>query len=239
MNNYLIGVPLRADTVMTVSSKTERRPVIGLCGKSGSGKTTVCESFEKLGIMPIDTDKVYRELTLPDGDGKPSSLVRAIACEFGDGVVRDDGALDRPALAEKVFGAGNEENLEKLNTTVHKHILGRTREIIDEYFSAGARGVIVDAPALYESGFDKECDAVVCVVASEDERVKRIVSRDGISEDVARKRISSQISDDELLEKADFVIYNHDSGCGDDANTIGDCVADIVRTILEKYCGDN
>lgn len=239
MNNYLIGVPLAADVVMTAYNEDKRRPVIGLCGRSGSGKTTVCESFKKLGIMPIDTDKVYRELTVPDSDGEPSLLVKAISCEFGEDVVRDDGSLNRPALAEKVFGKGNEERLEKLNSTVHDHILGRTRELIGEYFSMGARGVIVDAPALFESGFDRECEAIVCVVASENERVKRIMVRDGISEDSARRRISSQISDEELIAKADFVVYNYDSGCGSDGETVDELVSDIVRAIFEKHIGDN
>ena len=57
--------------------------VIGVCGQSGTGKTTVCAEFEKLGYRAIDTDKVYRELTRPDADGLPSELVRRIAHEFG------------------------------------------------------------------------------------------------------------------------------------------------------------
>ena len=73
----------------------------------------------------------------------------------------------------------------------------------------GAKAAIVDAPLLFESGFDKECDAVVLVIADLEVRIARIIKRDGISRDAAIMRINSQKKDDELLPIVDFVIENN------------------------------
>ena len=152
--------------------------IIGLCGRSGSGKTTVSDIFRKFGVMPIDTDNVYRQLICPAGDGTPSSLVRKIADEFGDDVILPDGSLNRAVLASKVFGEGNSENLRRLNLITHEPILSRTAELAEEYIRDGARGVLVDAPALFESGFHEKCDVIICVSAPDDVLIRRIMARD-------------------------------------------------------------
>lgn len=180
--------------------------IVGICGRSGSGKTTVCKAFEALGAKSIDTDRVYRELTCAGDDGMPSECVRRIAKEFGGKVVASDGSLNRAYLARIVFG--NKEKLALLNSITHKRITERTEAMIFEYLRAGATCVLVDAPALFESGFDKKCDAVVCVSAPEDTLAARIVARDNITPEQARRRLSSQIPDDELRERADFVLVN-------------------------------
>lgn len=182
--------------------------VIGLCGRSGAGKTTVCKAFEKYGIKSVDTDKVYRELTLPKEDGTPSALVSSLACEFGGGIVNTDGSLNRGKLAAIVFGNGNEERLCRLNGITHWQILARTEEIIKMYAAKGAKGVIVDAPALFESGFDKKCDLIICVSAPDEILENRIIKRDSVNADDARKRLSSQMPEDELRRRSDFVIVN-------------------------------
>lgn len=188
----------------------EKKPsgiIIGLCGRSGSGKTTVCKAFEEFGIRSVDTDAVYRELTA-SRDGKPSALVQRIAEEFGDTVISSDGSLNRRALASAVFGVGNEDRLEMLNSITHGPILDKSTELAEQFFAEGTRGVIVDAPALFESGFDKSCDRIICISAPDDVLVHRITARDGITEDAARRRLSSQISDGELRRRAHIVIEN-------------------------------
>lgn len=181
--------------------------VIGLCGRSGSGKTTVCKAFEKYGVPSVDTDMVYRELTAP-ADGRPSPLVQRIADEFGAGIIASDGSLDRRSLAAAVFGDGKKDRLDRLNALTHTPILDRTAEMIEEYAADGARGVIVDAPALFESGFHKKCDAVICVSAPDDILLSRITARDGIPVKAAKSRLASQIPASELVSRADFVIVN-------------------------------
>ena len=179
--------------------------VIGLCGGSGSGKGAVCSIFRENGILTIDTDAVYRDLT-----GRPGPLIDELKREFGSTIITADGVLNRRALAEMVFSSENsKEKLERLNKIAHKFILDETRAILSGYSADAARIGVVDAPVLFESGFDRECDVVVSVVADRDLRIKRIVSRDGISVQQAEERIASQMSDAEVISRSDFVVYNN------------------------------
>lgn len=178
--------------------------VIGLCGGSGSGKGTVCEIFRENGIPTIDTDAVYRDLT-----NRPGKLLDALESEFGSDVITVEGSFDRKALANIVFsGVDSSEKLKKLNSIAHKYILDEARAMLHSYSVGGASLGVVDAPVLFESGFDSECDCVVCVIADRERRVERIVARDSITKAEAERRIDAQISDAELIAKCDFVIRN-------------------------------
>lgn len=197
--------------------------IIGLCGGSGSGKGIVCNLFSEYSIASIDTDFVYRKMT--EGD---SECMRALRVAFGDEIVHDDGSLDRKAVRALVFSGKNaEKNRETLNKITHKFILDETRRIIECERIRGAVAVIVDAPLLYESGFDSECDVTVAVIADEDIRVSRIVLRDGISEDDARKRIRGQIASDELVRRSDYVVYNNDG-----LDSLRDQIDDLYKKII-------
>ena len=176
--------------------------VIGLCGGSGSGKGAVSKIFLEIGIPSIDTDAVYREMTLSD-----SPCMRALAAEFGKEIINSLGGLDRTRLASIVFN--DPSRLEKLNKIAHSFILDETRRRLDNYRGEGFPAAIVDAPVLFESGFDNECDEIICVVADREIRTCRIMSRDGITRDAAEKRIASQMPDEILISKCDHVIYNN------------------------------
>lgn len=176
--------------------------VIGLCGGSGSGKGFVSTIFAKHGYLTIDTDMVYREIT-----DKKSPCLAALVSEFGDRILNQKGTLDRKKLGSIVFS--DTEKLKRLNSIAHKFVLSEVRAYIENAKKANCRGVIVDAPLLYESGFDSECDFVIAVVARKDIRISRIIKRDAITEEAAIKRIESQLSDDYLVSKADFVIENN------------------------------
>jgi dephospho-CoA kinase len=176
--------------------------VIGLCGGSGSGKGAVSGIFAEIGIPSIDTDAVYREKTSSD-----SPCMRALRREFGEEVVNSLGGLDRTRLASIVFS--DPTRLEKLNKIAHSFILDEARRRLAEYRDKGFAAAIVDAPVLFESGFDSECDEIICVVADRETRIARIMSRDGISYDAAEKRIASQMKDEILISKCDHVIYNN------------------------------
>ena len=176
--------------------------VIGLCGGSGSGKGAVSRIFAEIGNPSIDTDAVYREMTLSD-----SPCMRELRGEFGDEVVNSQGGLDRARLASIVFN--DPSRLIKLNKIAHSFILDETRRRLAAYKDEGFSAAIVDAPVLFESGFDKECDEIICVLADRDVRTTRIMSRDGITLDAAEKRIASQMPDETLISKCDHVIYNN------------------------------
>ena len=199
--------------------------VIGLCGGSGSGKGAVCSIFREKGILTIDTDLVYRDLT-----GRPGQLIDALKHEFGSGIITEGGVLDRRALADIVFSSENSgEKLKRLNQIAHKFILDETRAILKWYSADGAELGVVDAPVLFESGFDSECDLIVCVIADKERRISRIMTRDSISRDEAERRIASQMSDNELISRSDFVIYNDG-----DLGSLGQQVDELIEKIKKK-----
>ena len=178
--------------------------VIGLCGGSGSGKGTVAKFFLDYGIPSIDTDAVYHGLT-----SKKTPCIEALAAEFGSEILNSDGSLNRRSLSKIVFrGDGSSVKREALNRISHKFVLDETRRMLREYESEGIRAAIVDAPLLFESGFNEECDLIISVIAEKNIRVARIVSRDGISESDAILRIEAQKSDQYLTERSDYVIEN-------------------------------
>ena len=195
--------------------------VLGLCGGSGSGKGVVCQLFSDFNIASIDTDAVYHNLTSTSG-----ACLDEIISEFGEGVV-SNGSLNRIALSLIVFS--DKDQLKKLNSITHKHILEKVREQICDYAKLGYRGVLVDAPLLFESGFDAECDLTLCVCADKDLRIERIMKRDGISREKALVRIDSQLPDDYLRDKCDYVIENSST-----ADALKKQVADIVKQIFDN-----
>ena len=198
--------------------------IIGLCGGRGSGKGMVCDIFHTYDIPSIDTDKVYHELT----SGK-SECLDALVKEFGDGILTEDKALDRRALSSIVFGDGAAAvRRQTLNEITHKFVLERARVILRDFEEMGAKAAIVDAPLLFESGFDKECDLIIAVIADMSVRIKRIMSRDGITERSATLRVKTQLPDDYLSTRADYVIDN--SGSLDDVER---AVSEIALKILE------
>ena len=178
--------------------------IVGLCGGSGSGKGTVAELFSEYGIPSIDTDAVYHDIT-----SSSSPCLDALSLEFGVGILTANGALDRKKLSDVVFfGEDSKRKREKLNVISHKYVLKETRKLLLEYEKRGSKAALVDAPLLFESGFDKECDFIIAVVADKSVRIKRITKRDGIDENSAKRRIDSQLTDEYLKERADFIIEN-------------------------------
>ncbi|MBQ9121224.1 MAG: dephospho-CoA kinase [Clostridia bacterium] len=177
--------------------------VLGLCGGSGAGKGFVCEVFSTYGIPAIDTDAVYHKMT-----EAPSPCTRELESVFGSAVIRENGSLDRRALAAIVFAPDGGEKLKKLNEITHKYIKTETVQAIERYQRENKRAVIVDAPALFESGFDRLCDCVIGVFAPRETRIRRIMERDGITAEHAEARIAKQIPDGLLEPRCDYCIYN-------------------------------
>jgi len=196
--------------------------IIGLCGGSGAGKTAASAAMASLGAAVINTDEVYHKITFP---GSP--CVRDIADAMGESVVNEDGSLNRAALAALVFS--DEEARARLNSVAHRHIRGETEALLERYRNEGYPATVVDAPLLFESGFDKMCDVTICVVAKKDIRIKRIIERDGITEAQAMARIEAQYDDDELRRLCDYTIEN--DGTPEELIT---ATKEIYSEILEK-----
>ncbi len=183
---------------------------VGLTGNIGSGKSSVARLFAERGAAVIDADALAREATQDPG------VLREIAAIFGDETVVD-GALDRAALAARVFG--NPDARADLNAIIHPWV-GRERAARTAAIAARASPpavVIHDVPLLFEVGLDAELDKVVVVDAPLKLRVARVVVRSGLTADEVRARDAAQLPLAEKVRRADFVIDN--SGGLDDLET--------------------
>ncbi|MBQ8321934.1 MAG: dephospho-CoA kinase [Clostridia bacterium] len=197
--------------------------VIGLCGGSGSGKGTVSSFFSEAGIPVIDTDAIYHELTSHSSD-----CLSELVAEFGEEIIKD-GALDRGALASIVFSSSDsDERRLRLNRITHRYILDEAEKRLSVLAKQGSSIAVVDAPLLFESGFDKRCDVTVAVIADNEKRVERIVMRDGISRERALERISSQIQNADLVSLTDYQIYNSTS-----LSVLRESVLDLIEKITK------
>ncbi len=175
-----------------------KKRVIGLTGSLSSGKTTAAREFAALGATVIDADAIAHELLDKDAD-----IQKEITEIFGTEVMVS-GAVNREKLASIVFF--NKELLGKLCGIMHPKIISRIKKAVDE----APGDVVVDAPLLFESGLDKQTDMSIVVNASEKTCLKRAVSR-GMPEKTARAIMDSQMSSEEKVKRADYVIENEKS----------------------------
>lgn len=175
--------------------------IIGVTGPSGSGKTILAEYFSSLGVPTINADEVYHAMLIP-----PSECLDAIKAVFGEGVLFQNGTLNRGALSDIVFK--NPAKLELLNKTVLSLVLCEIRKQIKLLSKTDASAVVVDAPTLIESGFYRECHDVVAVLSPKSDRVKRIAKRDKIDMGKAEQRVNAQKDDGFYIDAADYVIVN-------------------------------
>ena len=196
--------------------------VLGLTGPTGAGKGAVSAVFlRRYGIPAIDTDRVYHALLVP-----PSACLNELVTAFGSEILTSDGYLDRPALSKIVFSDPSREKQSLLNRITHKFVLDRTSELVEEYRRGGAPAVLVDAPLLYESGYDAKCDAVIAVIASEPIRKKRIMERDHLSEERAVARLNMQKPDNFYIDRAQYVVVNDG-----DMHALDDQIAPIIEDL--------
>jgi len=179
--------------------------VLGLTGPSGSGKGALCHAFLKRGVPSLDTDAVYHAIV-----GSPSPCTKELADTFGAFVLDENGAVNRPALAKHVFCGGKEEKerLTVLNRITHRYVLDAARLWLAQQAQKGYKAAIIDAPLLYESGFDRECDAVIAILAPREVRQARIMLRDAIDVQKAQARIAAQQDDCFYTSRAKYVVIN-------------------------------
>ena len=174
---------------------------VGLTGSTGSGKGYVSDIMIKAGIPCLDTDQVCRDVYRK---GEPCYF--DLVSYFGKEILREDGEIDRSALFHLAFP--DKEKYEKLNSIAFFHIMKVTERWLTARREEGERVVVIDAPMLFESGFDKLCDKVVCVVADRDTQIRRVMKRDEISEEVAVSRLNKQKSNDYYRSRSDYALDN-------------------------------
>ena len=169
--------------------------VIGITGGSGCGKTTLLREIEKRGGLVLDCDAIYHELLKTD-----AVLLTAIESRF-PGTVKN-GELQRKKLGSIVFS--DEQALADLNTITH----GAVKEAVLRRLECRPKLAAIDAIALFEGGLARLCDVTVAIIAPAEDRVRRLMARDGISEEYARSRIAAQHEDAWFREKCGFVLDN-------------------------------
>lgn len=175
--------------------------VIGITGPSGAGKTTVLGVLEELGAAVIDCDALYHKLLRED-----AALLGRIRERFGPAVFDVEGDLDRKALGNVVFH--DPAALAELNKLTHAAILAALDRLLAQAEREGRPAAAIDAIALVESGAAERCAVTVAVTAPADVRVKRLMAREGVSEDYARARVEAQRPDRFYEEHCDYVLRN-------------------------------
>lgn len=173
--------------------------IIGITGGIGSGKTAVAELFQVFRI-PVYIADIEAKRLMHSSAKIRSELVSLLGEE-----VYLDGVLQREFVAKKIFS--NQELLQEVNRIVHPVVRADFKEWA---FTQQTKAIAVESAILFESGLVNVVDKVVSVTAALDERIARVMIRDGATEDQVRKRIQSQINDSERIAQSDFVISNNE-----------------------------
>ena len=186
--------------------------IIGITGGTGCGKTTLLNLIRERGGLVLDCDAIYHELLRTD-----KQMLSAINARF-PGVV-ENGVLNRKKLGSIVFA--DKQALMDLNAITHSAV---KREVVLRLENAPQLAAI-DAVGLFEGGLAELCHVTVAVTAPPEDRVRRLMGRDGISEEYARSRIAAQKSDEWFREKCDHCLEYH----GDLESFRAKCLAFLAR----------
>lgn len=177
---------------------------LGVTGGIGSGKTTVCGFLEEQGARVFYADTEAKRLMQAD-----ESVRAAIVDEFGGAAYTDEGTLNRPYLAEVVFG--DAERLERLNGIVHPHVFEAFEAAKERALDEDVDLLVHEAALLFEAGGDEHVDITAAVVAPDADRIEWVVERDDLTAEQVRARMNHQLPQDELRRRADYVIENNGS----------------------------
>lgn len=178
------------------------KPIIGLVGGIGAGKTSVAKILESLGTAIIDSDRLSHE------QFRDPEVVAALCEWWGDRVLAADGTLDRGAIGSIVFSDRSE--LERLEGLLYPRIGRRRNELLAQFDAdPDVLAIALDAPKLLEAGLQELCDAIVFVEASWSDRVRRVGNARGWTEQELKKREILQDPLDKKKAVADHLVFNH------------------------------
>lgn len=171
---------------------------VGITGGIGAGKSFVCKRFAAMGFPVFDCDKESKLLM------NTHQVVRFRLTELLGQECYQNDTLNRAFVAEKIFN----------NPTLKQQVEAIVHPVVAEQFSQWASEqntpiVLVESAILYESGFDKQVDKVIVVDANTETRIERTMKRDACSKEQAEQRINAQMSNQEKIKKADYIIQNN------------------------------
>jgi dephospho-CoA kinase len=189
----------------TRSSPISPKPVIGILGGVGAGKSTVAQEFVALGCRMIDGDAIGHELL------RREDIRRQVLARWGQAVTASDGEVDRKALGAVVFASPAE--LTALNAILHPAIRqAMEQQIAQALADPAATGAVVDAAVMMEAGWDDLCTDLVFVAVSDTQRAQRVLDQRGWERSEWQRREKSQISLDKKAERCNYIIDNRSSG---------------------------
>jgi len=177
---------------------------IGLTGSIAVGKSFVAGVLAELGCYVLDADDTAREVVAGGSAG-----LKDVVAEFGAGILRDDGTLDRSKLGALVFE--DEEKRTALNSILHPLIMARQDQRLREWDTRNPNGIaVVDAALMIESGGYKRFDKVIVVYCNPEVQIDRLMARNNLSRDEAVRRVGAQMSQEEKKKFADYLIDTSD-----------------------------
>ena len=174
---------------------------LGITGRSGCGKSTVTAVFAAHSVPLADADQISREILLP---GSP--LLPALAERFGGDILAPDGTLNRRLLADRAFATP--EGKAALDGLTHPEIVRRIRAAKQAALASGAPLFVLDGAVIVGTAAQAECDRLCVVTAPFETSVSRIMARDGISAEMAARRLNAQTPEETLTAQADYVLCN-------------------------------
>lgn len=174
---------------------------VGITGRSGCGKSTVTACFAARGVPVADADQISRQVLQP---GSP--VLQQLAARFGGDILSGEGVLDRRLLADRAFATP--EGKADLDAITHPAIVRRIEAARQAAQAAGSPLFVIDGAVLVGSVIDGIWDRLIVVTAPYEVSVTRIVARDGIRPEMARRRLDAQLPEAALAARADIVLAN-------------------------------
>ena len=174
---------------------------VGITGRSGCGKSTVTACFAARGVPVADADQISRQVLQP---GSP--VLAQLAARFGGDILSGEGVLDRRLLADRAFATP--EGKAALDAITHPAIVCQIEAARQAALQAGSPLFVIDGAVLVGSVIDGIWDRLIVVTAPYEVSVERIVARDGIRPEMARRRLDAQLPEAALAARADFLLAN-------------------------------
>lgn len=192
---------MHADSHIINSIMRKPSLILGITGSIASGKSLVAQAFAKRGAALVSADQLAREIVSPEYGVLPQLVER-----FGRDILTDAGSLNREKLARIVFG--DEQARDDLNRITHPEIGRLASKRLQSLAVTEVPLVVYEAPLLFEAGAESRVDLVLVVKIDPDVQLRRLMAREGLSDEDAQKRVAAQMAQEEKLARADYVIDN-------------------------------
>jgi len=194
--------------------------IVGLTGGIGSGKTTIAKLFHKLGVPIYVSDIEAKRVMITD-----ENVIVEIKKLLGDTAYNENNELNRNYISDKVFK--NKSLLNDLNSIVHPAV---ANDFLIWYNAQKSDYVIKESAILFESGSYKNCELIITVTASLEERINRVVLRDKVTKKQVLHRVMNQLSDEDKIDRSNFIINNKTlEGTRNQVDKINAQILNIIR----------